>query len=132
MRARLASVAMAKFWSGVALVVAFGCTTHAGHLHRGQRLYQQDDYESALAIWRVLERDMGALSAQNQARYAYLRGMTGYQLGFKQDARHWLALAATMEGERPESLSARWRDRVATVLDELNRDVYARQASQEP
>jgi hypothetical protein len=76
------------------------CSTYREHLNRGQRLYDENQYERALAIWRVLEGDMDSLSFNDQARYAYLRGMTDYRLGFRPDSRHWLAVAKAVEQER--------------------------------
>ena len=49
-------------------------------------------YEHALALWRALEADSDSLRPDDQARYAYLRGMTDYRLGFRADSRHWRQL----------------------------------------
>jgi len=107
----------------LALLVA-GCTTYREDLNRGQRLYEQNQYEHALAIWRVLETDTDSLSDNDQARYAYLRGMTDYRLGFRPYARHWLGLARALEKEHPGGLSQEWRDRLDKSLADLNKDVY--------
>ena len=83
-----------RSWLLVLLALAVGgCATYREDLNRGQRLYEENEYERALSIWRVLEEDRDSLSLQDQARYAYLRGMTDYRLGFRPDARHWLAVA---------------------------------------
>jgi hypothetical protein len=100
------------------------CATYREDLNRGQRLYEENQYERALAIWRNLETDTDSLSFNDQARYAYLRGMTDYRLGFRADARHWLALAKATEHEHPGGLNPEWRERMAKSLDELNQDVY--------
>ncbi len=107
----------------LALLVA-GCTTYREDLNRGQRLYEQNQYEHALAIWRVLETDTDSLSDNDQARYAYLRGMTDYRLGFRPYARHWLGLAHALDKEHPGGLSQEWRDRLDKSLADLNKDVY--------
>jgi hypothetical protein len=100
------------------------CATYREDLNRGQRLYEENEYERSLAIWRVLEHDMDSLSLNDQARYAYLRGMTDYRLGFRADARHWLAVARAVEQEHPGGLSQQWKQRLEEALADLNRDVY--------
>ncbi|MGC4090015.1 MAG: hypothetical protein QM756_19425 [Polyangiaceae bacterium] len=101
-----------------------GCATYREDLNRGQRLYEENQYEHALAIWRALEHDTDSLSYEDQARYSYLRGMTDYRLGFRPDARHWLALAKATEQEHPGGLGPEWQERLAKSLDELNKEVY--------
>ncbi len=105
-------------------LLLFGCNSYQEHLVRGQRLYQENKYEEALAIWRVLELDMDALSWGDQARYAYLRGMTDYRLGYRADARHWLAIARAIEKEHPGGLSGDWPKRADETLADLNTDVF--------
>lgn len=105
-------------------VLLLGCSTYQNHLARGQRAYQQNEYEQALAIWRVLELDMDSLSAGDQARYAYLRGMTDYRLGFRADARHWLAIAKAINAVHPGGLSSDWVQRADAALADLNNDVF--------
>ncbi len=109
---------------GAALLLLTGCATYREDLNRGQRLYEENQYERALAIWRVLENDMDSLSLNDQARYAYLRGMTDYRLRFRADARHWLGLAAAIEKEHAGGLSVEWKERLKVTLDDLNHDVY--------
>jgi hypothetical protein len=105
--------------------VCFGaCATYQEDLNRAQRLYHENEYERALAIFRVLEEDTDSLSLNDQARYAYLRGMTDYRLGFRPDARHWLALSKATEQEHPGGLSPDWKQRLEEALTDLNRDVY--------
>ncbi len=110
----------------VALValVAVACTTYREDLNRGQRLYEENQYEHALAIWRVLETDTDSLSHNDQARYAYLRGMTDYRLGFRPYARHWLGIARSIDKEHPGGLNQEWRDRLDKSLADLDNDVY--------
>jgi hypothetical protein len=100
------------------------CTTYREDLNRGQRLYEENQYEHALAIWRLLETDMDSLSVNDQARYAYLRGMTDYRLGFRPYARHWLGIAHSIDKEHPGGLNQEWRDRLDKSLADLNNDVY--------
>lgn len=108
----------------VLAVCVVGCATYREDLNRGQRLYEENEYEHALSIWRELEPDTDSLGFKDQARYAYLRGMTDYRLGFRPDARHWLAIAKATEQEHPGGLSQQWKDRLGKALDDLNKDVY--------
>lgn len=101
-----------------------GCATYREDLNRAQVLYEENEYERALSLFRVLERDTDSLSLNDQARYAYMRGMTDYRLGFRPDARHWLAIARATEQEHPGGLSQSWKDRLDEALNDLNRDVY--------
>jgi len=105
-------------------LLALGCSTYREDLNRGQRLYEENQYEHALAIWRVLEADMDSLSLNDQARYAYLRGMTDYRLGLRPYARHWLGLARAVDKEHPGGLNQEWKDRLDKSLADLNDEVY--------
>ena len=109
--------------SSIGLALA-GCATYREDLNRGQRMYEENQYENALAIWRGLEQDSDSLSVNDQARYAYLRGMTDYRLSFRADSRHWLALAKATEDLHPGGLSSEWKERLETSLADLNQDVY--------
>lgn len=104
--------------------VLAACATYREDLNRGQRYYEENKYENALALWRVLETDTDSLSLYDQARYAYLRGMTDYRLGFRADSRHWLAIAKATEQEHPGGLNPEWKQRLEASLDDLNKDVY--------
>ena len=114
-----------RFRAAFALVLACaGCATYREDLYRGQRLYEENQYEKALAIWRLLETDTDSLSHNEQSRYAYLRGMTDYRLGFRSDSRHWLAIAKAIDQEHHGGLSPEWKERLEESLDDLNKDVY--------
>ena len=108
----------------LAALAPLSCATYSEDLNRGQRLYEENKYENALAIWRVLESDSDSLSFNDQARYAYLRGMTDYRLGYRPDSRHWLALAKATEQEHAGGLSVEWKERLEQSLADLNQDVY--------
>jgi hypothetical protein len=111
-------------FAALAALALVACTTYREDLNRGQRLYEENQYEHALAIWRLLEDDMDSLSATDQARYAYLRGMTDYRLGFRPYARHWLGMAQAIDKANPGGLNQEWRDRMDKSLADLNIDVY--------
>jgi hypothetical protein len=92
---------------------------------RGQRAFELSEHERALAIFRSLEPDTGRLSVVSRAHYAYLRGMTDYRIGYRSDARHWLAIASAIDQKTPGSLPPDWEKRVGESLKELNEEVYA-------
>jgi hypothetical protein len=116
-----------------------GCSTYVQDLERAKSHYERNQYENALALFRVLEPDMDSFSRAEQAKYAYLRGMTDFRLsslaargtnvadpkkGFRDNARHWLAIAAAIEKETPGGLTEDERKRLAESLQDLNHDVY--------
>lgn len=105
-------------------VCVSGCATYRDDLNRGQQFYEQNHYAEALATWRALQWDMDALDPPDQARYAYLRGMTDYRLGFRADARHWLAFADAVDRQNPTGLTEPWRQRMNEALAELNSEVW--------
>jgi hypothetical protein len=101
-----------------------GCQTYQDDLTRSQRAFEQNEHEHALAILRQLEPDTFHLSAGEQAQYAYIRGMTDYRIGYKADARHWLAIAKAMDETTPGLLPQDWKARMSDALGELNEGVY--------
>jgi hypothetical protein len=105
-------------------VCPVACATYREDLNRGQRMYEENQYEHALALWRILEDDSDSLSPNDQTRYAYLRGMTDYRLGFRADSRHWLAIAKATDQAHPGGLGAAWHERLEESLTDLNHDVY--------
>src|SRR5690606_14808713 len=107
------------------------CATYRSELHRGQRYYEENQYEAALALWRTLEGHQDSLSADERVRYTYLRGMTDYRLGYRADARYWLSLAQAGERIRPNSLPGDFKQRLDATLTELQADVVA-SANPEP
>ncbi len=113
--------AVASF--GLVLAVA-GCATYADALARGQRAFEQGEHDRALAILRSMQNDVERLPVPERARYAYLRGMTDYRIGYRADARHWLALGAEIEKQMPGALAEGWAKRLAAALGELDEQVY--------
>ena len=99
------------------------CVTYAEELNRGQRHFQGNEYEQALAIWRVLERDIDSLPPGDRARYAYFRGMTDYRMSLRDDARHWLAMARAYDQAVPGGIEDAWRERMNEALKDLQGDL---------
>src|SRR5581483_8211203 len=108
---------------GLALVLALsafgGCATYRDQLVRSQHAFEQNEYDRTLVLLRDLERDMTRLSGPEQAQYAYLRGMSDYRVGYRPDARHWLAIAKAYEDNSPGMLPVDWKARINEALDEL-------------
>ncbi len=106
------------------LLLASACTTYRDQLARSERAFDAKDPDRTLALLRDLEPDLHRLSPAEQAEYAYLRGMTDYNVGYKPDARHWLSVARSAEANSPGVLSADRKARTTEVLTELNNVVY--------
>lgn len=107
------------------LLTSVSCATYREELNSSQRHYEANEYEQALYLLRDLESNLLALGPAERARYAYLRGMTDYRMGYRVDARHWLALAREMEQEKRGSLSDTWNTRLTEALRDLDREVYS-------
>jgi hypothetical protein len=118
---RLAGRALACGVTAVLLSSALGCAGHSDALARGQRYYEDNQYERALALWRDLDRRGARFSAAERVRYAYFRGMTDYRLGYRDDARHWLAIARAADAARPGGLDRVWLERLDSALTDLGR-----------
>ena len=109
------------------------CQTYRDDLNRGQRYYEDNQYAQALALFRSLERDTDSLSAHEQARYAYFRGMTDYRLArveggnderFDRYARYWLGLATAIDSENPGGLQEHEKKRLTETLTDLNNKAF--------
>jgi hypothetical protein len=110
--------------SVLALVTICGCTTYRDQLVRSQRAFDQGQNDQSLGLLRDLEKDVSSLSMPEQAEYAYLRGMTDYRVGYRVDARHWLAIAKSYDESSPGVLPTDWKTRLDEALTEMNGVVY--------
>jgi hypothetical protein len=124
--------------SAGALVTA-SCSTYRSDLDRARSHYDKNEFEPALALFRVLENDLDSFEPAQHAQYAYSRGMTDYRLSalvsagsgvndpkqsYRSHARHWLAVARAVEKENPGGLTDDEKKRLEDALTDLNRDVY--------
>jgi hypothetical protein len=108
-----------------ALTVAVpACSTYSDDLARSQHAFEENQHETALAVQRMLELDTSHLDPSERARYAYLRGMTDFRIGYKADARHWLAVAKAMDEQTPGTIPTEWRTRLDQSLAELDSQVW--------
>jgi hypothetical protein len=123
---RLAPFAPFAFAFALALTsfAAAGCSTYRDDLARSQHAFEENQHETALAVLRMLEPDTSHLDPNERARYAYLRGMTDFRIGYKADARHWLAVAKAMDEKVPGMIPAEWRARLDQSLGELDAQVW--------
>lgn len=120
-----------RFVATFALSCALACTvlacsTYRDQLARGERAFEQNDTDRTLALLRDLEPDFTRLTPEEQASYAYIRGMTDYNVGYKADARHWLSVANAYEVKTPGSLAGDRKAKTAAALKELNDLVYSK------
>ncbi len=102
----------------VALGIA-GCTSLSSDLQKAQSLYGDARYEDALAWLGQLEREADGMDDGERARFYYLRGMTAFRLGQRDDALHYLALASTLLAEDSSRLPDPWRPVMQRTLDEI-------------
>lgn len=128
-------IVLALAWA----LASTSCATYRQDLERSKAHYEANEYEKALALFRVLEPDMDSFSEAEKTQYAYLRGMTDFRLAalaapgtsvadprksYRDNSRHWLAVAAAIEKKTPGGLSGDEKQRLADALNDLNRDVY--------
>ena len=123
----------------LAVFGAAGCATYSQDLERARHHYDTNQFVNALALFRVLENDMDSFSPAEKAQYGYYRGMTAFRLaslasqgsgvndprkGYRDNARHWLAVAAAIEKETPGGITDDMKQRLTETLADLNQDVY--------
>jgi hypothetical protein len=96
-----------------------GCTTLNSDLQKAQSLYSDARYEDALSWLAQIEREEDAMAPGQRARFNYLRGMTAFRLGQRDDALHYLALASALLAEDDARLPDRWRPVMRRTLDEI-------------
>lgn len=99
-------------------------------LQRVRDHYRDSDFPRALALLRVLGDDLDALSPRERVEYAYLRGMTDFRLSeaaprgadreaFRQNAKGFLELAASLDPKTPGALTEDQRTRMHESLEAL-------------
>lgn len=107
-----------------ALVVVFGahlssCAVVASELETATELYGDAQYEAALRWLDELEADAPSMTRSQQALFYYLRGMTAYRLGQRQDALHFLAIATVAADSEGATLRPERRSILERTLREL-------------
>jgi hypothetical protein len=109
-----------RFGAALLLIVLASCATYRNQLVSAQTAFDNNQHERTLALLRDLEPDVTRLEQPEQAQYAYLRGMTDYRVGYKSDARHWLAIARAFDEQTPGILPNDWKQRTTDTLAELD------------
>ena len=109
-----------RFVIALSLIGLASCATYHNELFSAQAAFEKNEHERTLALLRDLEPDVTRLSQPEQAQYAYLRGMTDYRVGYKNDARHWLAIARAFDEQTPGILPNDWKQRTTDTLAELD------------
>jgi hypothetical protein len=112
-------------WRRAVLVTAVAvagaaCANYADQLGRAERHYQNARYEASMANLEDLDPHLAALSRDERARFAFVRGMTHLRLDQRPDARHWLALAREEAREAPAALNDDARATIERALVELD------------
>lgn len=106
----------------IAIVLACsfgGCAAVADEMRRAEASYEQARYQNTLIWLTDLEDDAPGMDQEMRVRYFYLRGMTEYRLGHRQNALHYLAVAREIAGDQGAGLPAQWRQIMDTTLTEL-------------
>src|SRR5262245_39496911 len=121
-------IVLALTWA----LASTSCNTYRQDLDRARAHYTANEYEKALALFRVLEHDMDSFSDAEKTQYAYTRGMTDYRLAslanpgtsvsdprkaFRDNSRHWLAIAAAIDKKTPGGLSGDEKQRLNDALN---------------
>lgn len=101
-----------------------GCATYKDELTRAQTALEESQHDRAISIFRRMEQDFTRLDTDDQVRYAYLRGIADYRVGYRAEARHWLAFAEAGEKLHPGALTGDWKAKLAEALGEMNEKVY--------
>jgi hypothetical protein len=110
-----------RAWILVALAAAPapGCAVVSSELDTATELYGNAQYEAALRWLDELEADAAGMTRTQQALFYYLRGMTAYRLGQRQDALHFLAIATVAADSPGATLRPERRSILERTLQEL-------------
>lgn len=100
------------------------CATYHDDLMRAQTAVDEAQPDRALALLRRLEREYPRLDNDDRVRYAYLRGITDYRIGYRAEARHWLGIAQASDKSAPGALTSDWKTKLNEALAEMNEKVF--------
>lgn len=103
----------------VCALALVGCTSTASELRTAQLLYKDARYEEALLWLTELQVVTPSMERDELARFYYLRGMTGFRLGQREDALHYLVLAEQLSNEDSGRLPQAWRPVMERTLQEI-------------
>jgi len=101
-------------------LLAGGCGTLSNDLIQAENAYEQARYDEAEVWLADIGSDVSKLDGEHRARFYYIRGMTAYRLGRRNDALHFLALAREEAGDAQAShITAEKRQIMDRTLAEL-------------
>lgn len=112
--------AMKRLGAAVLFVALCACATTQTDLDRATLHYESARYESALVWLDELEGELPRMLPEDRSRFLYLRGMSAYRLGQRDDALHYLAMARESVALDTSSLSPSLRttlNRALVVLE---------------
>lgn len=109
----------AAWAAGAAAWLLAACTVLSTELETATALYDDAEYEAALRWLDQLEAESTSMTRTQQARFYYLRGMTAYRLGQRQDALHFLAVAQVAADSEGAALRPERRNILERTLHEL-------------
>ncbi|MFO0694881.1 MAG: hypothetical protein U0230_15085 [Polyangiales bacterium] len=75
------------------LALLSGCHYYEHRVDHAQQAYEEGRYADADAWLDLLDTHVGEMDAHLEGRYYYLRGMSEYHVGHRDEALHHLALA---------------------------------------
>lgn len=105
----------------LALTVALGgCATWSTEIRQAELAYDEARPQAALAwLDTVGDDNVGRMDVSDRVRYLYLRGMTEFRLGRRDDALYHLALAREVAGTEGVGLRREQRELMDRTLTEL-------------
>ena len=92
------------------------CASTKTDLERATTHYEAARYEAALIWLNELEPELASMAPSERSTFLYLRGMSSYRLGDRDDAVHYLALARESIGLDPSSLSPSLKNTLERAL----------------
>ena len=95
------------------------CATIYDDMRVARQHYAAAAYEDALTWLDALAPDIASQERGTRARWYYLRGMTAFRMGDLDDARHYLAIAHVIAGDRGVGLPPDWIRTLDLTLGEL-------------
>ncbi|MBX7191790.1 MAG: hypothetical protein K1X94_07020 [Sandaracinaceae bacterium] len=102
------------------LAVLAGCTSWSNEIRQAELAYDEARPDAALAWLDVVGDDnLGRMGLSDRARYLYVRGMTEFRLGRRDDALFHLALAREVSGTDGVGLRREQRELMDRTLTEL-------------
>lgn len=107
----------------VFLVLAGGCAALQTEMVFAENAYDEAHYDDALVWLNDIEDDVPDMDDEMRARFYFVRGMTAYRLGKRDDALYYLGVAREVAGEEQSSpLGPSWHQTMTRTLDELTPD----------